>query len=120
MGSVVIFLNCNGTWDHNNYYGTETTDILVLIGATYRDLLETVFETLELRPENNSIEMKYFVNAILAPIKIINDCSVKAYMKLKKIEVDKSKFPLCIDIIDEPVTMQWIFMSPIQSQRHRQ
>ncbi|PON49857.1 hypothetical protein TorRG33x02_315970 [Trema orientale] len=64
--------------------------------------------------------MKYVVDARVTPIKTINDRSVKVYMELKKNKVDKSKFPLCIDIIDEQMTMQGLFMPPIQSQRCHQ
>ncbi|PON73073.1 hypothetical protein TorRG33x02_250490 [Trema orientale] len=98
----------------------ETTGILVPNGATYVGMLEIVFEALELRPEHHTIEMKYVVNVRLCPVKIINDRSVKVYMELKRNEVDKTKFPLCIDIIDEPMTMQGIFMPPSQSQPPRQ
>ncbi|PON43656.1 hypothetical protein TorRG33x02_333370 [Trema orientale] len=106
MGSVVIFLNYNGKWDDNNvYHGMETTGILIPNGATYARVLEIVFEALDLRPNNHTIEMKYVVDERLAPIKIVNDRSVKVYMELKKNEVDKSKYPLFIHVIDEPMTI---------------
>ncbi|PON66987.1 hypothetical protein PanWU01x14_105690 [Parasponia andersonii] len=94
----------------------KTTGILVPSGATYVGLLEIVYEALELRLKHHTIEMKYVVDVRLCPMKIIKDRSIKVYMELKRNEVDKTKFPPCIDIIDEPMTMQGIFMPPSRSQ----
>ena len=48
----------------------------------------------------------------------LNYCDVKFYLELKKNEPDKTKFPFCVDIILEPMTManQRIY---VQSSHYR-
>ena len=38
-------------------------------------------------------------------VKILNDHGVKFYLELKKNELDKTKFPFCVDIIRESISM---------------
>ena len=38
-------------------------------------------------------------------MKILNDLSVDFYLKLKKNEVDKTKFSLCLDIAERPMSI---------------
>ena len=66
------------------------------------DLLEILFEALELNLENYAMWIKYAFELGCAPIKIVNNRSIKFYLKLKSNEPDMTKFPLCVDIMREP------------------
>ena len=79
--------------------------VLVLSGTTYIGLLNILFKALKLRPENHTIGIKYVVKLRTSPVKIMDDLAVDFYLELKKNEVDKTKFPFCLDIIEEPMSM---------------
>ena len=74
------------------------------------DLLEILFEALELNPKNYAMWIKYTFELGYTPINIVNDCSIKFYLKIKNNEPDKTKFPLCVDIIQGPMSMMLVYM----------
>ena len=102
MSSIIIFVKDNGHWDENNVYPCkESMGILVPMSTSYVGFFEILFETLELNPEIYTSQIKYIFEVGCIPIKILNDRGVKFYLELKKNELDKTKFPLCVDIIRE-------------------
>ena len=106
MANVAVFVKYNGRWEQNYAYtDNETMGVLVPDGTSYIGLLEILFEALELKPENQTIQIRYVFELGNSPIKILNDRAVNFYLELKKNEVDKTKFPLCIDIIEEPMNL---------------
>ena len=40
-----------------------------------------------------------------SPVKILDDLTIDFYFELKQNEVDKTKFPLCLDITKERLSM---------------
>ena len=78
--------------------------VLVPSGTTYIGLLNILFKALKLRPENHTIGIKYVVELGTSPVKILDDLLINFYLELKKNEVDKTKFPLCLDIIKERIS----------------
>ncbi|PON56365.1 LOW QUALITY PROTEIN: hypothetical protein PanWU01x14_181960 [Parasponia andersonii] len=77
--------------------------IFTLTTLLYVRLREILYEALRLKPENHTL-IKYIFKLGISPVNIFNDRSLEVYFELKKNE-DKTKFPLCIDIIGEPMTM---------------
>ena len=71
----------------------------------YIGLLNILFKALKLRPGNHIIGIKCIVELRTSPVKILDDLVVDFYLKLKKNEVDKTKFPLCLDITKERMSM---------------
>ena len=69
------------------------------------DLLELLFEALELNPENYAMWIKYALELGCTLVKIVNDGSVKFYLKLKNNEPNKTRLSLCVDIMGEPMSM---------------
>ena len=75
--------------------------VLVPSGTTYIGLLNILFKALKLRSENHTIGITYVVKLGTSPVKILDDLDVDFYLKLKKNEVDKTRFALCLDITEE-------------------
>ena len=76
--------------------------VLVPMTTSFVSLLEILFEALRLSPINYSMVTNYTFELGYSTVKILNDRDVKFYLELKKNEPDKTKFPLCIDIIRKP------------------
>ena len=72
--------------------------MLVPSGTMYIGLLNILFKALKLRPKNHTVGIKYIVELETSLVKIMEDLAVDFYLELKKNEVDKTKFPLCLDI----------------------
>ena len=75
------------------------------MNTSYVNLLQILFETLELNSENYAMWIKYAFELGCTPVKLLNDRSVKFYLKLKNNEPGKTKFPLCVDIMGEPMSI---------------
>ena len=106
MTNVTVFVRYYGRWDQNNVHiDHETIGVLVLSGTTYIDLLNILFKAMKLRPQNHTIGIKYVVELRTFSIKILDDLAIDFYLELKKNEVDKTKFSLCLDIIEEQMSM---------------
>ena len=75
--------------------------VLVPSGSMYIGLLNILFKALKLRPENHTIGIKYVVEFRTSPVKILDDLVVDFYLEVTKKKVDKTKFPLCLDITEE-------------------
>ena len=59
MSTVIVFIKYNGPQDENNVYiANYSLDILVPMSMSYVDLLEILFEALELNPENYAMCIK--------------------------------------------------------------
>ncbi|PON83443.1 hypothetical protein TorRG33x02_207150 [Trema orientale] len=78
--------------------------VLVPTTSSYVHLLEILYEALGLKPESHTLQIKYIFELGISPVNIVSDRSLEVYFELKKNE-DKTKFPLCIDKIGEPMTM---------------
>ena len=51
MSIVIVFVKYNGRWDENNVYiVNDSLGVLIPMSTSYADLLEILFETLELNP----------------------------------------------------------------------
>ena len=92
--------------------------VLVPIPTLYDGLLEILFEALRLSPVNHSMVIKYTFELRCSTVRILNECDIKFYLELKKNEPDMTKFPLCVDIILELMTMTNQRIS-IQSSHYR-
>ena len=75
------------------------------MSTLYVGLLEILFEALELNLEMYTLRIKYIFVVGCVPVIILNDRGVKFYLELKNNEPDKTKFPLCVDIIREFMSM---------------
>ena len=106
MSNVIVFVKYNGRWNENNVHTyKESMGILVPMSTSYVGLLEILFEALKLNPEIYMLWIKYIFEVGCIPVKILNDRGVKFYLELKKNELDKTKFPPCVDIIRESMSM---------------
>ncbi|PON73849.1 hypothetical protein PanWU01x14_053990 [Parasponia andersonii] len=79
--------------------------VLVRINSSYVSLSEIFYKALELKPKTYTLEINYTYELGILSIKIVNDHVVKFYIDLKNNELAKTKFPLCVDIIREPMTI---------------
>ena len=51
MSIVIVFVKYNGRWDENNVYiENDSLGVLIPMSTSYADLLEILFEALELNP----------------------------------------------------------------------
>ena len=75
-------------------------DVLVPCRTMYISLLNILFKALKLRPENHNIGIKYVVELGTFSVKILENLAVDFYLELNKNKVNKTKFPLCLDITE--------------------
>ena len=105
MVNVAVFVRSNNCWDQTTVYiDHETMGVLVPSGTTI-NLLNTLFKVLKLKPENHIIGIKYVVELEISLVKILDDLAVDLNLELQKNKVDKTKFPLCLDITEERMGM---------------
>ena len=104
MGSITVFVNYDGRWDDKSYVDFKMTGILVPKDATYRVLLELLFEELKMKPEEHTITIQYQVSTGSPPITIVTDSGVLFYLELKKRDTVLTSFPLCIVVENTPMT----------------
>ncbi|KAL2456764.1 uncharacterized protein Fot_55700 [Forsythia ovata] len=117
MDEVRVFLNYNGRWDENNrYVDNETKEILVSLGTSYVGLLEILFGALGLGPSSQTIRMKYIAEVGSSPIKILHDRDVLFYLKLKKKDHQIDSYPICLEILNEP--MKEILPPSLEENNH--
>ena len=104
MDAVCVFVKYNGQWDATmRYVGGEMKGILVPENSTYVGLVELVRSVLGIRGPDKNIVMRYGVEPGLPLVRIQCDADVKFYIQLKKKDVHVlSKFPVTIDVLDEP------------------
>ena len=67
-------------------------------------MLEILCKVLELNPEIYTLQIKYIFEVGCIPINVFNYRGIKFYLKLKKNEPDKTKFPFRVDIISESMS----------------
>ena len=79
--------------------------MLVPSASTYIGLLNILFKALKLRLENHTIGVKYVLELGTSLVKFLDDLVVDFYLKLKKNKVEKTKFPFCLDITEERMSM---------------
>ena len=102
MSSAIVFVKYNGRWDENNVHPCkESMGILIPVSTSYVGLLNILFETVELNPKIYTLRIKYIFEVDCVIVNILNDLGVKFYLELKKNEPGNTKFPLCVDIIRE-------------------
>ncbi|KAL2534497.1 zinc finger protein [Abeliophyllum distichum] len=117
MDEVCVFLNYNGRWDENNrYVDNETKEVLVPLGTSYVGLLEILFGALGLGPSSQTIRMKYIAEVGSSPIKILHDRDVLFYLKLKKKDHQIDSYPICLEILNEP--MKEILPPSLEENNH--
>ncbi|PON71795.1 hypothetical protein PanWU01x14_069820 [Parasponia andersonii] len=99
MINIKIFVKYNSVSDENYAYtNCQNMSVLVPINSSYVSL-EILYETVELKSKTYTLEANYSYELGILLVKITNDRLVKFYNDLKKNEIDKTKFLLCIDII---------------------
>ena len=75
--------------------------VLVPSETTYIGLLNILFKALKLRLENHTIGIRYIVDLGISLVKLLDNLDVKFYLELKNNEVDMTKFPLCLDLVEK-------------------
>lgn len=105
MAAVSIFIRFNGHWDNfEKYVRGETKGVMVPLNTSYIGLLEMLINVMCLRGQGKSLVLQYCVEVGMTHVRIQNDTDVFFYLQLKKKDVHVlSKFPLCIDFVDESV-----------------
>ena len=105
MTRVPIFIKFNGAWDsYGRYTGGEMKGVMIHFPMSYAGLTNLLTDALELRGKGKTLVLKYSVQDGEPPIKVRSDEDVIFYLELKKRDVHVlSKFPLCVDVVDQPL-----------------
>ncbi|CAA3013972.1 Hypothetical predicted protein [Olea europaea subsp. europaea] len=84
-------------------HGSQSALALVDRGCSYINLVNTIMPEFSLDPTKVAVSLKYILNDNLPAIRIKNDSNVLAYILLKEVDRDPTKYPLIIDIIDAAI-----------------
>ena len=105
METIPILIQSNEKWDDNkNYVDFEPSGELIPRNCKYEELVHTLLLQLRCNPATTQMQLQYQVKDDYPPLKIVDDASLLFYLQLKMNESDFTRYPLCVNTVDNMAT----------------